>query len=338
MRTLSVPTAVSPLDGVDYRFETYLKNKKAMLSKHMLGNGLPDYAYYLDLEYRKKLDAIPGLYSISKKVLSTAVARLMQTANMNWLAVGPKQFPEVYQIGCDCAKKLGIAVPNIYITNDEQFNAYTYAADDIEPFIVIGNLLLKRLTLGELKAVIGHECGHIQNGHSVYSYICNIVLTEGTDALGILGLPMQILQTLTNVVTYGAQITMNMWSRAAEVTADRAALICCDHVEDAYSVNKKMLYGAVDVSDKIDTQLDISVLKEQMQMTMDNPNRLMELLTDHPLSIKRIFAEMEFAECELFYEWRPDLKTPGQIMRSKEETDVRCKKYIDVIHGKGGKL
>lgn len=335
MRTLSVPTAVSPLDGVDYRFETYLKNKKAMLSKHMLGNGLPDYAYYLDFEYRKKLDAIPGLFNTVKKIYSTHVTQCLQRANMSCLAVGPKQFPEVYQIGCDCAKKLGIAVPNIYIDSSEEvLNAYAYAMDDVEPFIVVTSLMLKRMTMGELKAVIGHECGHIQNYHTIYDFIASDLLVAGLGGSQSIGLPQRLLQTLS----VGVMLTLNMWSRAAEVTADRAALICCDNVEDAYSVNKKLLYGAVDVSDKIDTQLDISSLKEQMQMTMDNPGRILELERTHPLSIKRIFAEMEFAECELFYEWRPDLKTPGQIMRSKEETDARCKKYIDVIHGKGGKL
>ena len=56
----------------------------------------------------------------------------------------------------------------------------------------------------------------------------------------------------------------------------------------------------------------------------------MELNYTHPLTIKRILADLEFAECETLYSWRPDLKKPGQLMRTQEQTDERCKKFIDV--------
>lgn len=317
----------SPLSDINWRFESYLNKKKAEHMKHMLGNGIPDYAYKSDLEYRKKLDSIPGLYSIAQKVGMMMVTREKQLMNMNSLAVGPNQFPEVYGIGCECAQRLGIGVPSIFITNTEELNAGAYASDDVEPFITVTNLMLKRMTLGELKAVIGHECGHIHNQHITYSLLIRTILGGATGVAG------SLLRQFQGILTAGVQLTLNMWSRAAEVTADRAALLCCDDPEDAYSVNKKLLYGAVDVSDKIDTNLELDSLREQMERSLNNPVGIAELMSTHPLSIKRIFAELEFTECETFYSWRPDLKQPGQTMRSKAVTDERCKKYIDVVRG-----
>ncbi len=325
----------SPLDGFDFSFARYLEEKKAISSAGMDGNGIPNYAYKSDYDMRKKLDATPGLFHIARNLTATYSARFLQQENMHSLAVGPHQFPEIYQIGCDCAKRLGITVPNIYIQPSEVLNAYAYATDEAEPFIVVTSLMLKRLSLGELKAVIGHECGHIHNYHSTYTILCSL-LFEG----GLVGghvLTKGALAPLYSLLTAGIELTLNMWSRAAEVTADRAAMICCDDLEDAYRVNKKFMYGAVEVDDKIDTRLETSSLREQMEMTMRNPTRLYELNSTHPLPIKRVFAEMEFSECETFYRWRPDLKTPGCTMRPKEEVDRRCKNYIDVISGKGGK-
>lgn len=325
----------SPLANFNYSFDSYMKKQKAKMDAVMDGNGLPNYAYKSDYELRKKLDTTPGLFHAARNITATYASRFLHQENMNSLAVGPDQFPEVYQIGCDCAKKLGIGVPNIYVQPSEVVNAYAYATDDTEPFIVITSLLLKRMSLGELKAVIGHECGHIQNYHSTYTILCNLLFQGGL--LGGYVLTNGLLAPLYNILTTGIQLSLSMWSRAAEVTADRAGMICCDNLEDAYNVNKKFLYGAVEVEDKINTNLEIKSLREQMDMTMNNPTRLYELSASHPLSIKRIFAELEFSECDILYRWRPDLKTPGCKMRSKEETDRRCRQYIDVINGKGGK-
>lgn len=322
----------SPLTGLDHRFETYLNKRKAQLSKHMMGNGLPSYAYKMDYEYRKKLDSIPGLYDTAKKICSTITAQKNQEANLRYLAVGSNQFPEIYEIACNCAKRLGIAIPNIFIQPQGVFNAYAYGGDDTEPFIIVTEFALERLSLGELQALIGHECGHIHNNHTVYDTLTGLISSaglQGTSRINIL---------LTKLLSAGVEVTMNMWSRAAEVTSDRAGMICCDNIEDAYSLEKKMLYGGVKIEDKITTELDIEFLQKQLEVSYDSAMRYLEINSTHPASIKRVLAEMEFAECETFYQWRPELKKPGQTLRTKEETDSRCKKFIDVTSKNAGDI
>ena len=91
----------------------------------------------------------------------------------------------------------------------------------------------------------------------------------------------------------------------------------------------------MELEGKINTQLDINSLKQQMELNMNNPTKFYEYEMDHPITIKRIMADIEFEQCETLYQWRPDLKVPGMKLRSKEETDARCKKYIDVSGRKG---
>lgn len=316
-------TGVTPLRGMDSSFRNYVDRQKFAEKAHLDGKGLPDYAFAADYALRKKLDSIPQFYQLSKKIAATYASRQLQIINQTALAVGPNQFPEVYEMGRDCAKRLGIGIPNIYIVSSSELNAYTVATDDIEPLIVLYSALYERLTPGELRTVIGHECGHIHNQHGVYNIMVQLLLGGGAAAAALGGLSSLLLSP----ILMGAQVALNAWSRAEEVTCDRAGMICCERIEDAYTSEAKFLYGAAFG----EHQVNFDELKKQLDMQASNLTRLEELGRTHPLPVRRIIAEELFAECELFYRWRPDLRTPGQVLRSKDETDELCKHYVNVF-------
>ena len=330
----------TPLEDLDYRFTHYLDMKKAQLAKRMGGNGLPNYAYKMDYEYRKRLDAVPGLVSFAKKLCATTVPQQLHTYNMSGIAVGPDQFPEIYKMVRECADVLGIGIPNVLVVPGIQigdqmvdFNAVTYAVDDVEPLIVITGLMVERMDPAELKAIIAHECGHIHNQHGLYTILRNMITTLGTN--GILSIPG--LRQFATLLTASTQLLLEMWSRAAEISADRAALICSGDAKVASHALSRLMYNGARVERTVASELNYEALREQMELTLSSPYRFNELMHSHPLSIKRVFAVMDFAECELMYQWRPDLKTPDQKLFSKEETDRKCKRYIDVVQPKGAK-
>lgn len=315
----------NPLNRIDASFIRYVERQKLASRAHMDGNGLPDYAYTPDYELRKKLDAIPHFYSLSKKICATYVSREMHIINQKGLAVGPNQFPDVYEMGRDCAKRLNIGIPNIYIISNPELNAITIAMDDVEPLIIIYSGMYERFTPGELRTVIGHECGHIHNQHGIYNIMAQLLLEGGLGMAAAHGLSGLLLDP----VLVGAKVALNAWSRAKEVSADRAGMICCERIEDAHTAEAKSLYGAAFGEHTV----DFAELEKQLDMQMNNITRLEELDSAHPAAVRRIMAEKFFAECELFYRWRPDLRTPGQMLRSKEETDALCKRYIDIVRG-----
>lgn len=311
----------NPTFQVDVSFPGYVHGKKLQQQRMMDGNGLPNYAYSMDYELRKKLDAIPHLYNIGKKICATYVARQTKIINIKAIKVGPTQFPDVYQIGCDCARTLGIGIPNIFIKNDQTLNAYTYAFDDMEPIIVIHSGLYERLTPGELRFILGHECGHIHNQHGVYDMLGSIVLS-----IGLTSLVSFIPAALLNMITLSSQLALKAWSRAGEVTCDRAGMICCDNLTDSYMAQAKLMYGGAFGEHAI----DFDSIRKQLETQVNNITKFEELDDTHPSNARRIAAQMEFAECELLYRWRPDLKKHGAIMRTKQETDKRCRKVIDL--------
>lgn len=311
-------TKLSPLVGIDTSFRNYVARRKNTEQQHM-ENGIPDYAFALDYELRKKLTQIPHFEGICRKVGETMVAREIQILNQQALAVSANQFPEIYKMGADCAHRLGIGIPNIFILNNPTLNAYTIATDDVSPMIVLFSGIVERLTPGELKCVIAHECGHIHNRHSVFKSVINTILTSTSSVLG------------SFVLSAANAALMQFWTRAGEITADRAAMICADSIEDAVNVDAKLLYGA---TMNTSYQVNIDELRKQLDMTIDNPTKIQEVFSDHPSTIRRIFAYKEFEECETFYRWRPELKKPNTIMRTKQEADERCKKLVNILNNK----
>ena len=171
---------------------------------------------------------------MAKKICGTYASRTLQEINIAGLLVGPEQYPDVYQMGCDCARILGIGIPNIYIINDQTLNAYTIGTDDIEPLIVIHSGLYERVTPGELRCVIGHECGHIQNQHGIYDMLKQILVAAGDLCR------RTALRPVDEPDDHRAfSFLLNAWSRAAEVTCDRAGMICSERVEDALQCKRK---------------------------------------------------------------------------------------------------
>jgi len=310
----------NPTDLIDVSFSAYVKERKASSDVHLEG-GIPDYAYGMDYMLRQKIKAIPGVFPLFKAITNQYVPFIKQQTNLSSLKVGPNQFSDVYEMLVDCARKLGIGIPSLYIEdNPASINAFAVAVEDDAPIIVITSALLERFTPGELKTVIGHECGHIHNAHGIYNIAVNVILQSLS--FGFPGL-QQILQ----YVSYPIRLALQSWSRAAEVTCDRAGIICADDSMDLITTMSKFLYGAA--LSRNDINID-SILK-QYDSLRSTPVRFLELTMDHPVPVRRIFAAKEFLNSSVLYQWRPEWKTPGMDLINKQELDSRCEKYVGVV-------
>lgn len=306
----------SPLECIDLCFANYVAERKRDEGAHMSA-GIPDYSFDLDYELRSKLGKIPYFEALCRKINATLETRMQQIFNQGAIAVGPSQYTDIYNMGLDCARRLGIGIPNIFISTSSEMNAFTYASDSTSPVIVLYTGIIDRMTPGELKCVIAHECGHIHNRHLVYQRVISNLLSSGKGSLGL-------VFSVANIAL------MQFWTRAAEITADRAALICADDPRDALNVQAKLLSGGT-INAQFQQEFDLNALREQMEVTFNNPTRMYEILNDHPSPVRRIFATKEFEKCEVYYRWRPELLKPGCVPIGKAEIDERCKKLVNIV-------
>ena len=72
-------------------------------------------------------------------------------------------------------------------------------------------------------------------------------------------------------------------------------------------------------------------LRKQLDGVLNNPAKVLELTTDHPTGVRRIFLDEEFSQCEVLYDWRPEFRHPDTVARSKRETDERCKRIVNIL-------
>lgn len=314
----------NPTVNIDLSFNNYLQNRSSELSAHLVG-GVPDYAFSLDEKLRSSLAAMSPVRVIAKSLVSFAVPFCKQIQNMQAIAVSPQQYPRIYAIGEDCAKRLGIYIPQIFVYSSPFKNAYTIAIDNVAPMIVLSAALVEALSEQELKFVIGHECGHIHNSHGVYNTAVEL-MTNGSAQIVLRLIPG--FAWLEGAIKGGLTLFFFNWSRCAKITCDRAGLICCGDITVAQMALAKQAAGRNDQLQNINLQ---EYLK-QLGNVQFTPVRLLELFQAYPLIPKRIQALRLFNECKLLHEWRPELKFTVNSSRSKAEVDNLCEEFIRIFN------
>ncbi len=314
---------INPTNNINVNFASYLEGRKSTINAHMV-NGIPDYAFDLDMTLRQKINAIPGALPFFTALTSQYAPFFRQETNLKALKVGPNQFPDIHNIVVECARRLGIGIPTVFIQkNPSEINAWTIALEGDTPVIVVTSALLERFTTGELKAVIGHECGHIHNCHNVYNMAEQLIFKS------VFVASSPLVQQILEFVSIPLKIAINTWARAAEITCDRAGMICCDDPNDEITCKAKFIYGAT--FNRSDINIDEAL--KQFETIRSTPVRYLELGYDHSVPIRRIFADKEFMNSEILYGWRPEWKKPGMQLIGKTELDERCAKYVSVKAG-----
>lgn len=137
------------------------------------------------------------------------------------LRVTASQLPDVYARYVVAGQRLGFsedALPLLFIRQDPIPNAFTRGVE--RAVIVVTTGLMDLMDDDELQAVLGHELGHVQAGHYLYS-----TALAYADRLG--RLVSQLTPTVWDNLIMGIAATPAVlaWRRAGEITADRAGVI-----------------------------------------------------------------------------------------------------------------
>jgi len=174
----------------------------------------------------------------------------------------------------ECAYTLCLgALPEVYVADFRGTpNAFTFG-NDSAPVVVVDSGLIQILTHDELRALLGHEMGHIKSKHLLYHSLAN-VLAEGV------GLSSSFLGS--NLITAAMKLALLAWHRESEFTADRAALISSEDPKHVASMFAKIL-GVRHIS----ISSDSSLLQE-----------LAEIFQSHPNHLDRIKAVIDFSKSQ----------------------------------------
>jgi Zn-dependent protease with chaperone function len=266
------------------------------------------YAYASDRQMRAGFEKVKPV----ELAVAAAVRMFKQFGKSELLGhsvkVSERQFSRVHGLAVECAQTLGIVAPTVYIRNDPTLNAGTYGTND-DSFIMVHSALVDHLSEDELRGVIGHECGHIHNNHVVY--------------LTALHFLTQMAGVFVQWIVAPATMALRAWSRRAEITCDRAELLCTKNIEVSQRSLAKLALG----SQKLYEQLDLDVFLEQHAESQEGVGRIRELFATHPWLPKRLLAIRAFSESEL-YRRHAGLGEGGLTM---EQVDEKVHALIKVL-------
>ncbi len=193
------------------------------------------------------------------------------------------QFPGLYHDLLDGCYILDLPkVPELYVSQDPMVNAMAVGMD--KPFIVITSGMVDLMDEDEIRAVIGHELGHVLSGHSVYR----------TMLFAMIALAARLSFIPFAWIGFKAVIWgLEEWFRKSELSCDRAGLLAAQDVDAARRVLMKMAAGS-----RL-SELSSDAFHQQAReydAVPDIRESLLKLLqlsgTTHPFAVVR-FAELD---------------------------------------------
>ncbi|HSZ81700.1 MAG TPA: M48 family metallopeptidase, partial [Polyangia bacterium] len=317
--TLLSSRSTVPKPQIDLSFPRYVAARKgAADARAREGSG---YAYGGDIKVRATLERLrPVTLAVEAAVRvwqTVEKSRMLGTA----VKVTPKQFPRLFKLAETCADTLRIPVPTLYVSpNIGSLNAHTFGTTE-DPCIVVNAALIDHLSEPEMLDVIGHECGHIQNNHVVYMTTLHFLKHAANAFLRWSVKP--------------AVLALNAWARRAEITCDRAALLCTRDLDVSIACLVKLALG----SRKLYSDINVDEYLRQLEETSRSVGRFDELTRTHPYLPKRVAALRLFADTAYFKS--VVVKPSGAVNgvgasadipgMSKDECDARVAELLTVL-------
>jgi Zn-dependent protease with chaperone function len=290
--------------GVDFDFGRYVAMRRGALEQQHRDGAA--YAYTGERKFRRTLSAARpvtmALEATTRLWRDVARAELLGTS----VKVTDQQYPRVHEAARRAGEMLGVRVPPVFVApGSSKITARVLGTEDA-PYVVVGAEWADRLADAELVAIIGHELGHVQNGHVLYAtalwYLENSAVF------------------FVRWIVQPAIITLQAWARRAAITCDRAGLLAARDVDATLAAMVKTGLGLEKGS-----AFNLDEYLRDLPDTKKGFGRYTELFRSQPYLPKRILALKWFAEGSLY------ATATGQDAIGKPQTADIDKKVADLI-------
>lgn len=264
-------------------FQAFVARRKQEREESRTHAARRDYAYSSDQTMRQQFERMKPVELAVEAALRTYGRVYKSQLLGSAVRVSDRQFPRLQKLVSTCADTLQITPPAVYIVNQPTLNAATFGTDE-DAFIMVHSALVDHFTDEELLTVLGHECGHVHNRHVVYLTTLHILT--------------QVVGVVAQWAFYPAVLALRAWFRRAEITCDRAGMLCGKSEPVAARALTKLALG----SKRLYEEFNIEAFLEQHHENKGNVGRYMEALATHPWLPKRVLAMRAFSESALFRE------------------------------------
>jgi Zn-dependent protease with chaperone function len=267
------------------------------------------YEHPADRAATAALASVPMLDQVVRKLIEFGYERALRQAYLGAsVRLGPDQLPDVWRVYEQVLATLDMPeVYDLYVTQEPVANALTFGSE--KPVIVINSGLVNLLDEEGLRTVLAHEVAHILSDHVLYRTGLQILLNLTMGRLPLLaGLPLMAVR-----------MALLEWSRAAELSCDRAAVLV---TRDPLVVCRTMMSLTAGMGpDRLNLDAYLVQAGEYREggKGFDRLQRLwMELGVTHALPVKRVHEVMEWVHSGDY-----DRIAGGEYPRRGDPVDVR---------------
>jgi Zn-dependent protease with chaperone function len=268
------------------------------------------YQHPADRAATAALQKVPYLDQVVRRLVSLGYERALRAASLgSAVRLGQNQLPGIWALHRQVFNTLDIAkVPDLYITQFPLANAYTIGSG--KPIVVLNSELVRLLDDEGRRVVLAHEAAHVHSDHVLYRTALLILLQIGSAAR---------LPLLAGLPLLAIQLALTEWSRAAELSCDRAAALV---TRDPNAVCRALMtIAAGEAADELNLDAFIA---QGMDYSDGGTGleRLTKLFQDlrltHPMPVRRVRLLLDWV-----HEGEYDARVRGEYLRVGQEGTAR---------------
>ncbi len=264
--------------GVDFDFARWIAERRG--SQEQQAREGAAYSFTGERKFRRTLQiARPVTIAIEATTRfwrDSARTELLGAA----VKVTDSQYPRVFEATKQAAIALHVRAPVVFAAPSDTIKVRILGTDDA-PHLIVNLALAESMSDTELLAAIAHELAHLQNGHLLYATALYYLQHNA--------------MFFVRWIVQPAIMTLQAWSRRAEVSCDRASLLAVKDLEKTLSAMVKLELGSEKGS-----AFDPAEYLRTVPDPKKGVGRYGELFRSHPYIPKRVAALKLFAGSELY--------------------------------------
>jgi Zn-dependent protease with chaperone function len=282
------------------------------------------YQHPADRAATAALAKVPYLDQVVRKLISLGYERALRAASLGAaVRLGQDQLPEIWALHRQVFNTLDMdEAPDLYLTQFPLANAYAIGTD--RPIVLLNSELVRILDVEGRRVVLAHEAAHIQSDHVLYRTALLILLQIGSGAR---------LPVLAGLPLLAIRMALLEWSRAAELSCDRAAALV---TRDPQAVCQAlMVLAAGEAAENLNLDAFIAQGMDY-EVTGSGLERLTKLMQDlnvtHPMPVRRVRMLLDWVrEGDYDRMVRGDYLRRGEEPSAREEADAAGAFYADRV-------
>lgn len=268
------------------------------------------YQHPADRAATAALAKVPYLDQVMRQLVALGYERALKAASLgSAVRLGQNQLPGIWVLHRQVFNTLDMErVPDLYLTSFPLANAFAIGTD--KPIVVLNSELVRILDDEGRRVVLAHEAAHVHSDHVLYRTALMILMLLGSSAR---------LPFLAGLPLLAIQLALLEWSRAAELSCDRAAALV---TRDPQAVCRGlMILAAGEEADELNLDAFIAQGMEYSEggSGFDRlTKRLQDLRLTHPMPVRRVRMLLDWVQ-----EGDYDRMVRGDYLRAGEEPSAR---------------